>query len=63
MMMPNQPVPTLLNFQAFGYNSLDNVNYAGGMNLYTFDQYTDLTVGVAAGTMTGTVRIYGYRNS
>lgn len=58
---PNQPLPTTFTFQAFGYNSIDNVNYAGGCNMYSFAQYTDITLSVQAGTITGTVSVYGYR--
>ena len=60
---PNLPQPTLLQFQAFGYNSIDNVNYAGSANCFTTTAYTSIIVGVASGTITGTIRIYGYRNS
>ena len=60
---PNLTVPTFLQFQAFGYNSVDNVNYTGGENLYTTTAYTSLVFGVSSGTATGTITIFGYRKA
>ena len=63
LISPYLPQPTLCNFQSFGYNSADNVNYAGGENLYTTGQYTNLLIGVFTGTVDAKVTIYGYRKA
>lgn len=61
IMSPFLTQSTVCNHQAFAFNSLDNINYFGGQLLANSTSYTDLTLLVTSGTITGRVTVYGYR--
>ena len=63
IMSPFLAQSTVCNHQAFAFNSTDNINYFGGQLLANSTSYTELTLFIASGTITGRVTVYGYRKA
>jgi hypothetical protein len=63
IMSPFLAQSTVCNHQGFAFNSLDNINYFGGQLLSNTTSYTDLTLLVTSGTITGRITVYGYRKA
>lgn len=60
---PNLARATGINLQSMGVSSGADASWAGSGTLATTTQYDGFSIYPASGSITGTLRIYGYRNS
>jgi hypothetical protein len=59
---PNEAKQKGINLQSYAYNSLDFINYTGGGLFNVSTAYTGVRIYPAAGTFTGSIRVYGYKD-
>jgi hypothetical protein len=60
---PAVAAATRINSESFGYTGSSNaaINASGSLN--TLTAYDGFTLSISSGTISGTIRVYGYRNS